>query len=164
MSGAGNNKKNQITTGATGCHIEGKLQKAAVVNSAVATMEATLISSKMSKNDIKKAISLLGAKYGLLIVPMYLSSVLFGAQSCSQKTEIPNSSKHAVAGGGNAPAVWKKDPDYLKLKARRDEIVGYLKQTADEAIQQTFKNEIASLNVAMKDAKIKAREREVASD
>ncbi|TDH74094.1 hypothetical protein CCR75_002592 [Bremia lactucae] len=144
---------------ATECAMDAKLERAAAVNSAVAAMDEALILSELSKTQIKKAISILGAKYSLHVIHTYHTPIVVGAQTCSHQPRKKKTAKKPASGNVTTPALWKQDPEYVKLQRQLEELIVLLKQTPDEASQQPLLKKKDELYIALKKAKIAARER-----
>ncbi|KAI9910380.1 hypothetical protein PsorP6_010924 [Peronosclerospora sorghi] len=62
---------------------EARVKKAETLQKVVGDVQGMFIMSEMSKVDIKKAISLLAAMYGLKAVPLHLAPVVLGARAAA---------------------------------------------------------------------------------
>jgi hypothetical protein len=145
---------------------QARTAKAARVNGSASSVEALLIQSGLSKAEIRETIALLGSKYGLQTIPMRATPIVVTTQGVSGPIGPGSASTGTATGrltGNRAPppakAAWKQDPEWRRLSATRDEIVGEIKNLTDGPRKVQLVAELASLNAALKSQKSAARQR-----
>ncbi|CAI5730077.1 unnamed protein product [Hyaloperonospora brassicae] len=138
-----------------------KLERVKRIYKCCRLMEEAFITEGASNSVVKEVIKQLAAKYGLQVIPTYLTTgalISTGSRSTEKSSDNRRPSSTKQRGQQPVTAAWRTDPVTTQLLREREEVVGKLKSLPrDSSKMDGLQKQLGGYNLRIKARKIEVR-------